>query len=74
MRLERECELSAWQEIRADWVNDNRSDAKEKLCQMSKIKMLRTISEALEDYAGVLNQSGDLVDLREILLSIVRSN
>jgi hypothetical protein len=69
--------LTLWQEIRSDWVNGNRSDAKEKLYQSSKHKMLKAILEAANSYHESLSgsgftHSGDLQDLREILTSLTR--
>lgn len=63
-----------WENIRANWVNGNLSDAKNMLYQQSKTAMLAAIGEAIETYLEALpagtTQTGDLIDLQEMIHSI----
>ena len=64
--------MNHWEDIRSNWVNGNRTDAKNMLYQQSKIGMLKAIREAVENHFNYWNESnkthsGDLQDLREIL-------
>lgn len=65
-----------WETIRANWVNGNCHDTKNKFYQLSKIKMLKVILEALnnmnESIPAGTPISGDLLDLRDIIRSMTQ--
>lgn len=67
--------MKSWEDVRIQWVNGNRQDAKDKLYQQSKVGMLKTIYQALQRHEELLQpgavRGGDLIDLQEIIRSIV---
>lgn len=56
-----------WQELRAQWVNGVRKPTRTAFARLSKRKQLAMIAEALQQFADLQYQSGDLTDLREII-------
>jgi len=64
--------VNRWEVMRSNWVNGNRSYCIESLNKMSKRAALELVYEALETFHGLGNQSGDLIDLLEILKRYVR--
>lgn len=69
--------MTTWQEVRTQWVNGNRSDAKNVFYQQNKTRIFRVILEALRSHydsmpSGTV-RSGDLQDLIEILNSIANA-
>lgn len=69
--------MTHWQEIRANWVNGNLTDAKEQLSQMPTQQALTVVLEAIASHYAHSDpktgtHSGDLQDLFEILRAIKR--
>ena len=68
--------LDIWEQIRTDWVNGNRQEARDRLYQLSKARMLKVICVALTEYYTSIDggtSNGALVDLLEILRSYGRA-
>ena len=61
--------FATWKEIRANWVNGNRSDARLQLTQLPKHKLIDVIADCVFTYYRQGQESGDLQDLYEILKS-----
>jgi len=64
--------VNRWENIRSNWVNGNQSYRIQSLDKMSKRAVIELAYEALETFHGLGNQSGDLIDLLEILRRYVR--
>jgi len=57
----------AWETMRSNWVNGNRSDVIQAIANMNKRSLIHVIQSALFMSYSLDHQSGDLVDLMEIL-------
>lgn len=63
--------MKTWEEIRSDWVNGNRRDAKNALYQQATRRALKIVGQAIQTHLEMLEpgatMSGDLTDLLEII-------
>ena len=56
-----------WQSVRANWVNGNRSDVLQTIANMPKRDFIAMTYAAIFDSYQLDHESGDLIDLLEIL-------
>jgi len=59
--------MKTWEEIRAMWVNGERKEVYDFMIKLPEYQKINLIIQALDTAKRLNYQSGDLVDLREVL-------